>query len=139
MIRDDDFDEPKYLISVVSKLVDLHPQTLRHYESIGLVNPRRSGGNVRLYSQRDVDRLHKINRLTEDLGVNLAGVQVILDMAERLERVQSENQTLQSILQSELESIREQVRAEVLELVRECGVQDDQRWQKVLAELERRF
>ncbi len=83
-------DEPTYVISVAARLVKMHPQTLRYYERAGLINPTRSGGGIRLYSQRDIDRLRKIARLTEELGVNLAGVEVILRLTERLEQVQHE-------------------------------------------------
>jgi MerR family transcriptional regulator, heat shock protein HspR len=83
-------DEPMYVISVAARLVNMHPQTLRYYERAGLVNPTRSRGRIRLYSQRDIDRLRKIARLTDDLGVNLAGVEVILRLTERLEQVQHE-------------------------------------------------
>ncbi len=71
-------DEPMYVISVAARLVNMHPQTLRYYERAGLIHPTRSRGRIRLYSQRDIERLLKIARLTDDLGVNLAGVQVIL-------------------------------------------------------------
>jgi len=83
-------DEPMYVISVAARLVHMHPQTLRYYERAGLINPTRSNGNIRLYSQRDIDRLRKIARLTDNLGVNLAGVEVILRLIERLEQVQRE-------------------------------------------------
>src|SRR5919205_4393327 len=83
-------DEPMYVISVAARLVEMHPQTLRYYERAGLVKPTRSRGRIRLYSQRDIDRLRKIARLTEELGVNLAGVEVILHLTESLERVQRE-------------------------------------------------
>lgn len=81
-------DEPCYTIGVVARMVDLHPQTLRNYEQLGLVVPRRTDGNIRLYSQAEVERLHKINRLTQELGVNLAGVEVILHMADQIEALQ---------------------------------------------------
>jgi MerR family transcriptional regulator, heat shock protein HspR len=83
-------DEPIYVISVAARLVRMHPQTLRYYERAGLVNPTRSGGGIRLYSERDIDRLRKIARLTDSLGVNLAGVEVILRLTERLVQVQNE-------------------------------------------------
>jgi MerR family transcriptional regulator/heat shock protein HspR len=83
-------DEPCYTIGVVARMVDLHPQTLRNYEELGLVVPRRTEGNRRLYSPAEVERLRKINRLTQELGVNLAGVEVILHMAEQIESLQME-------------------------------------------------
>ncbi len=93
-----DWDEPRYTISVVARLVELHPQTLRNYEECGLVVPQRTPGNFRLYTERDVQRLHKIVRLTTDLGVNLAGVEVILNLTERLEALQAEFDALRARL-----------------------------------------
>ena len=83
-------DEPIYVISVAARLVELHPQTLRYYERAGLVKPNRSHGRIRLYSQRDIERLRKISRLIDELGVNLAGVEVILNLTEKLEEMQIE-------------------------------------------------
>jgi MerR family transcriptional regulator/heat shock protein HspR len=83
-------DEPYYVISVAARLVDLHPQTLRHYEALGLVVPKRSQGNIRRYSPRDVERLKKITRLTQELGVNLAGVGIILRLSEQVEALRAE-------------------------------------------------
>ena len=77
-------DEPCYIISVAAKLVHMHPQTLRYYERLGLVHPARSEGKIRLYSARDVERLQQIHRYIKDLGVNLAGVEVIMRMTERM-------------------------------------------------------
>lgn len=83
-------DEPCYFISVAARMVSLHPQTLRYYERIGLVQPSRTKGRTRLYSQSDIERLRKITRLTDELGVNLAGVEVILNMSRRIEELQNE-------------------------------------------------
>lgn len=83
-------DEPYYVIGVAARLVDLHPQTLRHYEALGLVVPQRSRGNMRLYSPRDIERLTKITRLTQELGVNLAGVEIILRLSEQVEALRAE-------------------------------------------------
>jgi MerR family transcriptional regulator/heat shock protein HspR len=83
-------DEPAYVISVAAKLVCLHPQTLRYYERLGLVKPTRTVGHIRLYSRRNIEILRKIARLTEDLGVNLAGVEVILNMSQRVAELQEE-------------------------------------------------
>lgn len=82
-------DEPMFVISVAARLVEMHPQTLRYYERAGLVKPKRSRGSIRLYSERDIARLKKIARLVEDLGVNLAGVEVIIHLTEKLELLQS--------------------------------------------------
>lgn len=76
------------MISVAARLCEMHPQTLRLYERLGLVRPQRRNGRNRLYSQNDIERLLQIQRLTQDLGVNLAGVEVILDLLERLEQAQ---------------------------------------------------
>lgn len=81
----DDYDAPVYVISIAAELADMHPQTLRAYERKGLVEPARTGGNTRRYSRRDVDRLRLIQALTQDQGLNLAGVRVVLDMGEQLE------------------------------------------------------
>ncbi len=83
-------DEPVFAISVVARMVGLHQQTLRSYERVGLVRPARSAGNTRLYSQRDVERLRQVLRLVHDLGVNLAGVDVILRMSRQIEQLQGE-------------------------------------------------
>lgn len=79
------YEEPVYLISVVAKVLSIHPQTLRQYEREGLVCPSRTDGKMRLYSQRDIDRIKMILRLTRDLGVNLAGVDVVLQLKEKLD------------------------------------------------------
>ena len=86
--------EPCYVISVAARLVGLHAQSLRHYERIGLIQPSRSHGRQRLYSQSDVARLRHIQRLIQDLGVNLAGVEVIIRMNERVRGMEEELETL---------------------------------------------
>ncbi|EAI4098262.1 heat shock transcriptional regulator HspR [Campylobacter jejuni] len=78
------YDEPVYLISVVAKVLSIHPQTLRQYEREGLIEPNRTDGKIRLYSQRDIDRIKLILRLTRDMGINLAGVDVILKLKNQL-------------------------------------------------------
>jgi MerR family transcriptional regulator/heat shock protein HspR len=88
-------DQPCYTIGVVARMVELHPQTIRNYEQIGLVAPRRTDGNIRLYSQVEVDRLLRINRLTQDMGVNLAGVEIILRMTDQIETLQDQLDRLQ--------------------------------------------
>ncbi len=77
-------DEPCFAISVAARIVKVHAQTLRYYERAGLIRPSRSNGRNRLYSQSDIERLRQIKRLTDDLGLNLAGVEVILRMADKL-------------------------------------------------------
>ncbi|MGQ9736091.1 MAG: heat shock protein transcriptional repressor HspR, fused homodimer type [Thermaceae bacterium] len=84
-----DKDRPVYVISVAAELVEMHPQTLRLYERKGLIKPRRSGGKTRLYSERDIERLREIRRLTQELGVNLAGVEEIMRLRSELEALQA--------------------------------------------------
>lgn len=81
--------EPVYVISVAAKMVEMHPQTLRLYERLGLLKPARQGLN-RLYSDYDIARLRQIQRLTQDMGVNLAGVEIILNLLERIEELQDQ-------------------------------------------------
>jgi MerR family transcriptional regulator/heat shock protein HspR len=90
------------MISVVSEMLGLHPQTLRLYEREGFIKPKRSGGNTRLYSEEDVEKLEMVLRLTRELGVNLAGVEVILSMREKMERMQREMQETIEQLHEEL-------------------------------------
>ncbi len=84
------YDEPVYLISVVATMLDIHPQTLRQYEREGLVEPSRTQGRMRLYSQRDIDRMKLILRLTRQMGVNLAGVDIVLQLKEQIDQMQNE-------------------------------------------------
>jgi len=84
------YDEPVYLISIVATILDIHPQTLRQYEREGLVTPSRTQGRMRLYSQRDIDRMKMILRLTRQLGVNLAGVDVVLKLKDSMDTMQKE-------------------------------------------------
>lgn len=99
-------DKPLYMISVAAELTGMHPQTLRVYESKGLVNPKRSGGNTRLYSQSDIERLELINQLTDE-GINLAGVVRILDMKERAEERERENEKLREQLRRAHDELHE--------------------------------
>jgi MerR family transcriptional regulator/heat shock protein HspR len=92
------YDEPVYLISVVANMLKIHPQTLRQYERDGLIQPARTEGRMRLYSQRDIDRMKMILRLTRDMGVNLAGVDVILRLKEQMEKMEQELEYLREEL-----------------------------------------
>lgn len=92
------YEEPLFLISVVAKILSIHPQTLRQYEREGLVEPSRTDGRMRLYSQKDVDRVKMILRLTRDLGVNLAGVDVILQLKEKMDEFESTIEELRARL-----------------------------------------
>lgn len=88
-------DEPMYIISVAADLVGVHAQTLRHYERAGLVEPARSNGNIRLFSPRDVRRMRAIALLTGDLGLNLAGVEVILELRREMAALRAQVDDLQ--------------------------------------------
>jgi len=101
-------DAPCYVMSVAARLVELHPQTLRRYEEIGLVKPARVSGK-RLYSPKDIERLRLITRLTDELGVNLAGVEVILNMTERISRLQEEMEQMQARFEEEIARLRQRL------------------------------
>src|SRR3954447_22462650 len=90
-----------YMISSVAEMYSIHPQTLRLYEREGLLKPSRSEGNTRLYTQEDLERLELILSLTRDLGVNLAGVEVVLNMRQRMEDMQREMQQFIEYIESE--------------------------------------
>ncbi|MDP2662000.1 MAG: MerR family transcriptional regulator [Dehalococcoidia bacterium] len=87
-------EEARYVISVVARILGVHAQTLRYYERAGLVHPARGRGSIRLYSVRDIERLRQVQRLMEDLGVNLAGAEVILRMKEHLVEMEEELESL---------------------------------------------
>lgn len=91
--------QPKYTISIVADIVGLHEQSLRMYERRGLIQPQRSEGNIRLFSDEDVERVRTIQRLVNDLGVNLAGAEVILHMREQIEEMREELEQLRQRLQ----------------------------------------
>jgi len=89
-------DEPRYVISVAAKILSIQTYTLRYYEKIGVIEPQRSQGNIRLYSERDIDLLRRVRTLVDDMGVNLAGVEVILRMMRRMIELQNELEKLES-------------------------------------------
>ena len=93
---------PLFMISVVAQQLRMHPQTLRLYEREGFIRPSRTRGNTRLYSQQDIEQLELILRLTRELGVNLAGVEVILDMRRRYADLQHEHEEFKKFVQEEL-------------------------------------
>ncbi len=88
--------EPRYVISVAAKILGIQTHTLRYYERIGIVEPSRSRGNIRLYSERDLEQLRRVKTLIEDLGVNLAGAEVILRMAQQIAQLQNHVQELEA-------------------------------------------
>src|SRR5437763_5826518 len=85
--------EPCYVISVVARLVNMHPQTLRYYEKLGLIQPSRTDGRIRLFSVEDVERLQKIQRL-QDAGVNPAGIKIILELSDKIQKLKAEVEEL---------------------------------------------
>jgi len=92
------YDEPVYLISVVASILDIHPQTLRQYEKEGLIEPSRTQGRMRLYSQRDIDKIKFVLQLTRKMGINLAGVDVILKLKEQMDVMSNEIKELREEL-----------------------------------------
>ena len=94
-------ERPVYVISVAAELVEMHPQTLRLYERKGLIRPKRSAGKTRLYSERDIERLREIRRLTQELGVNLAGVEEIMRLREELESLRARYERERAELEAE--------------------------------------
>ena len=110
-----------YMISVAAELAGMHPQTLRIYESRGLITPKRSPKNTRLYSQEDVDRLQRIQELTSELGMNLAGVERVFEleqqlerMRRRVERMERETEAMRRDLEREIERVRRSVGREMV-------------------------
>ena len=93
-----DDTEPRYVISVTARMLGIQTHTLRYYEKIGIIEPARSRGNIRLYSESDMTRLRRAKTLMDDLGVNLAGVEVIMRMAQRMTELQDELEELESKL-----------------------------------------
>ena len=107
-------DSPRYMISVAAELVGMHPQTLRLYEAKGLVRPRRTPGNTRLYSDADLERLRLIHRLTGDLGLNLAGVETVLRLQDELKRLQGRVARLERELREEVARVHRQYRRDIV-------------------------
>lgn len=105
------YDQPCYTISVAATLVRMHPQTLRNYERSGLIEPQRSLGNIRLYSPRDIDRMRRIIRLTEELGVNLAGVEVILRMSDHMREMHRRMKEMEAEFEAEIQRMEEKLRS----------------------------
>jgi MerR family transcriptional regulator, heat shock protein HspR len=107
-------DRPRYMISVAAELVGMHPQTLRMYEQKGLVTPKRTAGNTRLYSEADLERLRLIQRLTSELGLNLAGVEAVLDLEEQLQRMQAQLERLEREMRDAIQQVHRQYRRELV-------------------------
>jgi MerR family transcriptional regulator, heat shock protein HspR len=104
-----DRDRGVYMISVAAELAGMHPQTLRIYETRGLITPKRSPKNTRLYSQEDVDRLRRIQELTNELGMNLAGVERVFELEGQIERMQRRMRNLERHAQRVQDELRKEV------------------------------
>jgi MerR family transcriptional regulator, heat shock protein HspR len=107
-------ERPRYMISVAAELVGMHPQTLRIYEAKGLVRPKRTPGNTRLYSEADLDRLRLIQRLTTELGLNLAGVETVLRLEDELLRLRARFERLEREMHEQIRSVHRQYKREIV-------------------------
>ena len=107
-------DRPRYMISIAAELVGMHPQTLRIYENKGLVRPKRTRGNTRLYSESDLERLRLIQRLTTELGLNLAGVEVVLRLEDELRKAHGRIERLERQLREEIQNVHKQYRRDLV-------------------------
>ena len=107
-------ERPRYMISVAAELVGMHPQTLRIYETKGLVRPRRTPGNTRLYSEADLERLRLIQRLTTELGLNLAGVETVLRLEDEVRRLRARIERLERELRDQVRDVHRQYRREIV-------------------------
>ena len=107
-------DRPRYMISVAADLVGMHPQTLRLYESKGLVRPGRTAGGTRLYSEKDLERLRLIQRLTTELGLNLAGVEQVLRMQDELNRMRARMERVERELRAEIAEVHRSYKRELV-------------------------
>ena len=111
-------ERPIYMISVAADLVGMHPQTLRMYETKGLVRPHRTPGGTRIYSEADVERLRIVQRLTSELGLNLAGVELVLQLETELRKAHAQIRRLQEQLRQEVRNVHKQYRRDLV-LVRD--------------------
>ena len=111
-------DRPIYMISVAAELVGMHPQTLRMYETKGLVRPQRTPGGTRLYSEADIQRLRIVQRLTSELGLNLAGVELVLRLEDELRRAHAQIARLQEQHRRDVQQVHKQYRRDLV-LVRD--------------------
>jgi MerR family transcriptional regulator/heat shock protein HspR len=107
-------DRPLYMISVAADLVGMHPQTLRIYENKGLVRPQRTPGGTRLYSESDLDRLRIIQRLTTEVGLNLAGVELVLRLEDELRKAHAQIERLQRQVREEVQKVHKQYRRDLV-------------------------
>ena len=109
-----EYERPRYMISVAAGLVGMHPQTLRIYESKGLVRPGRTPGGTRLYSEHDLDRLRLIHRLTTELGLNLAGVSRVIALEDELAQMRARFDRLEAEMRDAIEHVHRQYRRDLV-------------------------
>ena len=115
-------DRARYMISVAAEIVGMHPQTLRIYEQKGLVQPKRTPGNTRLYSEADVERLRLVQRLTTELGLNLAGVEHVLRLEDELRRMTARLARLEREMRDAIDQVHKQYRRELVLYRPEAGL-----------------
>jgi len=107
-------DRPRYMISVAADLVGMHPQTLRIYESKGLIRPKRTSGNTRLYSEADIERLRLIQQLTNELGLNLAGVEQVLELQDEVQRMRRTLSRMEREMREAVNQVHRQYRRDLV-------------------------
>jgi MerR family transcriptional regulator/heat shock protein HspR len=107
-------DRPRYMISVAADIVGMHPQTLRIYESKGLIRPKRTAGNTRLYSEADIERLRLIQQLTNDLGLNLAGVEQVMQLQDEVERMRRTLDRMEREMREAISQVHRQYRRDLV-------------------------
>ena len=107
-------ERPRYMISIAAELVGMHPQTLRMYEQKGLVRPQRTAGNTRLYSEADLERLRLIQRLTGELGLNLAGVEAVLGLEEQLHLMQARMERVEREMREAVAQVHKEYRRDLV-------------------------
>jgi MerR family transcriptional regulator/heat shock protein HspR len=107
-------DRPRYMISVAAEIVGMHPQTLRIYENKGLIRPKRTAGNTRLYSEADIERLQLIQQLTNDLGLNLAGVEQVMRLQDEVERMRRTLNRMEREMREAINQVHRQYRRDLV-------------------------
>ena len=107
-------ERPRYMISVAADIVGMHPQTLRIYESKGLIRPKRTAGNTRLYSEADIERLQLIQQLTNDLGLNLAGVEQVMQLQDEVERMRRTLNRMEREMREAINQVHRQYRRDLV-------------------------
>jgi MerR family transcriptional regulator, heat shock protein HspR len=121
-------DRPRYMISIAAELVGMHPQTLRIYEAKGLVRPKRTPGNTRLYSEADLERLRLIQRLTTELGLNLAGVDTVLRLEDELDRMRSRLDRMEREMRERIKNVERRYKREIVLYRGDGEAKPEKRW-----------